>query len=219
MTDPATPTAPAATPPPTPPAAPVIDAQKIASDATAAAVAAATRAATDRLTQIGQALMGQPAKTQEQSFIETFVTNPAKVLSSLKDITKKEMRDEDAAVSAVRDTQRMVVGPMLKEYPELNTPTRLAFVERMADAHKANGKTYAEALDLGAKDVVRELGLKSVTDAIKDGTYRAAGLPGAGGAGFAAASAHDEGKSQNTFIAAMRASAQAVRNRSIQTKE
>ena len=163
----------------------------------------ATELATEKIVQIGRAMTGEQEKSPEQKLIEDFVSSPVKILSALKDITKKEIKDENDQIRKFQENQRSIAKPIVDEYPEMNSPNKLALAEKLAEQYVNSGMDYNSALEKGLKDTVKEFGLKSVSEAQKDGTYRATGLPGGGGVGTGAPK-YDEEKSQRTFVQAMR---------------
>lgn len=214
MTD--TPVTPAATP--SPAAAPAPDTNAIVERAASAAAEAAMKMvdskaseiATKKLQEIGRAMANEPKPDPTKQFLEGFVSDPAKAFHAVKEITKRELREENQAAENIRATQRNVIGPIINEYPELNNPTRLKFVEKLADDYKQAGMSYDAALEKAGKETVKELGLKSVSEAQRSGSYGYAGLPGGGGFN-PGAPRHDEQKSQSSFLQSMRERAAAVR--------
>lgn len=200
---------------------PQFDAKAIAQEAARAATEAATvmaeKKATEiaaaRIKEIGRALTGEQPVSPQRQVLENLVDDPLKTFMTVKEVTKREIREELRAERDRTDTQRSVVMPILQEYPELNKPNRLALVERLTDENVANGMSYPDALKKGCEDTVKEFNLKSVTEAQRDGTYRQVGLPGGGGVNPGAPQ-HDEQKSQSSFLDSMRNRMVSFRKRS-----
>jgi hypothetical protein len=205
-------------------AAPQVNIQEIVTKAADAAAKAAGEAATKvaeqkatevagrRMQEIGRELAGDKAVDPAKQFLESFVSAPDKLLHGLKEVTKREIREEYARADEVARTQRDVVGPVVKEYPGLNSPNKLALVERLAEQHQANGLSYADALKKAADDTVKEFGLKSVTEEAQNG--RVVALPNGGAAFIGGAPKYDEGKSNSDFLAGMKGRMNAFRKKS-----
>lgn len=195
-----------------PPAQPQVDTNAIANAAaTAAAESAskliekkATEIAEAKLKEIGKAFNNEPPVDPAKQFLEGFVANPGKAFAAVKELTKKEIKEEQESAQRYANTQRAVLNPILQEYPELSSDNKLKFVERLTnDFQRDENLSYADALKKGAEAAVKELGLKSVSERQKAGDYRAVGLPGGGGMG-AGAPRFDEEKSTNSFLTGMR---------------
>ncbi len=207
------------TPAPTPaPATPPVDVAKITADATTAAIAAtakaaeesATKLAAQKLSAIGKALAGEEAEDPNKAVLRALISDP---ISALNTAAKK---GEERALKAIREereierTQVAVSSKFVPEYPGLNSPKKLAAVERYAEDYMNQGKPYAEALEMGFKDAITEFGLKSVTEEVKSGTMRGVGLPSGGGYGSTTSKVDPE-KGQQDFLAGMRAKANSFR--------
>lgn len=219
MTNAPTPEAPA--PQAAQPAAPQVDISalvaKAAEAATKAASEAAERKATEiaakRIQDIGRAMVGEPQADPGKQFLETFVADPVRSLHSLKEITKRELKEEMAEKEKVAKTQVDSVGPFIKEYPELNSPKKLAMVEALANQQQALGLSYGEALKKACEETVKEFGLKSVSEAERDGSYAHVALPGGGGYRPGAPKQNEE-KSQTDFLSGMRSKMSSFRKKS-----
>jgi hypothetical protein len=216
MTD-ATSTTPATT---TTAAAPTIDVAAIAQQAAAAAaaeagkimeqkakdVAAATRA------EIARSISGEKEPSQQNQVLERFVQDPVKFAQTIKDVAKREMREEAAAERQLADVQRSVLQPLVSEYPELNSEVKLDLVEKRTERYERSGISYPEALKKAAEETVKEFGLKSVSEAQRESGYRAAGLPGGGGFSPGAPT-FDPAKSEKDFFSGMKERMNAQRKR------
>ncbi len=198
------------TPPPQQPAPPVIDTARIAEEAARAATQAAEKIMDQKVAEvaaqtrrdIARSIDGEKPVAPQTQFLEHFATDPARAFHTLKEITKREMREEDAAKQGIVDTQRAVVSPFVNEYPELNSPKRLAAVEKFAEQYEKAGMSYGEALQKGCEDAVKEFGCKSVSDAQRENGYRA-GLPGGGGSTSSGAQPYNENASNQSFLEGM----------------
>lgn len=213
-----------ATPPAqtTQPAQPQIDVQAIANQAAEAAAAKATAVAQEMATRVTNERLAQAAAVLNpnlkpvdpgQRVLEDLVANPIATLHTVKELAKKEIREEFDKKQLVVDTQRSVLTPMISEYPELNSPNKLALVEKLAEKHQKSGKSMGEALKLASEEAIKEFGLKSVSEAQRDGTARFTGLPGGGGYVSSGSQKFDESKSQTDFISGMKKAAEAARSR------
>jgi hypothetical protein len=203
---------------PAPSSQPTIDVAAVAKSAAEAATKAAmadvesraSKVAADKLAEVGRALVGAPTESVHDKIVKDFVTDPLKVLrtvaQSATDNAVKIMSDS----RRIEDTQRAVVGAQITEYPELNSPNKLALVERLSEQYQADGKPLSEALKLACDDTVKEFGLKSVSEAQRAGAAHYTGLPGGGGVG-AGAPRRDEEKSQLDFMSNMKNRANSVR--------
>ena len=198
--------------------APQIDPQKVAEAAATAAAEAAGKMAEKKAAEIASAklkeaarvLTGEPSKSQADTLLENFAKDPAKLLGAVKEATKREIRQEQAQIEAIRSTQLSVGNKYIREYPEINTPARIAMVEKLAEQAERNGESYEAALDKGFKDAIKEFGLKSVSEHQALGTH--VGLPGGGGMAPGAPK-HDEQKSQSSFLEGMRTRMRSFRTR------
>jgi len=188
-------------------------AAKAAGDAaTKVAEQKATEVAGRRMQEIGRELAGDKPVDPAKHLLEQFVSAPDRLLHGLKEVTKKEIREEQAREREIAKTQVDVVGPVVKEYPGLNSPKKLALVETLAERYVGEGMSYAEALKKGAEETVKEFGLKSVTEEAQNG--RVVTLPNGGAAYIGGAPKYDEGKSQSDFLAGMRSKMNASRKKS-----
>lgn len=193
------------------PTVPTIDVAKVAESAAEAATKVASEMiekkaseiATAQLREFGRKLSGEEAPDPGKQFLESFVSNPAKVLHGIKELTKKEIAEENKAIERVQTTQRNVVTPFINEYPELNSPKKLALVQQLASQKEAAGMSMEQALQEGCEEAVKEFNLKSVSDAAREGNYAATGLPG-GGAYRPGAPKFNEAKSNSDFLAGMK---------------
>lgn len=191
---------------------PAVDAAQITKDATDSATKAAVKAAQDEATKvavqklemIGKALVGDEGAGQNETILRGFVNDPVRTLATVKEAAKKEIREEMAQRDQFLTTQKTVATPFLQEFPEVNTPNRLAMVEKLTENYEAQGKPYAEALKLGFEETVKELKLTSVSEAQRTGAALNVGLPGGGGVvpGY---QKHDEAKSNADFLSGMKA--------------
>lgn len=210
--------------PTTPAAAPatpqVIDVQAITNQAVEAATKAAsgmaekkaTEIAAKRIQEIGRAMSGDGAVNPTQTALETFVADPLKTMHSLKEITKKEIREEQQRINDYQATQRNSVQPFINDYPELNSPKKLALVEKLADQHAASGLSYADALKKGCEEAIKEFGLKSVSEAEKAGNVANVALPHGGGFRSGTPSISQE-KSTSDFMTGMKSRLVSFRKR------
>lgn len=198
----------------TPPAAqPQMDMSAVVKSAADAATKAATETAEriaqkitgDRMKQAASILNGEPTVTPQQQTLEQFVSDPLKALHTVKEMAKREMKqemeEENGRRNQVVDTQRKVGVPFIQEYPEVNQPNRMALVEKLTDKHLAAGLPYEQALEKGFKETIAEFKIQSVTEAQKSGNYH--GLPNGGGVS-AGAPKHNEEKAQTDFVSGMR---------------
>lgn len=205
-----------------PPAQPPVDVAAIAAKAAEGAIAEAGRVAQteaariagNKLAEIGRSLLGQEKPNPSMQVLESFVNNPVGFAHTIKEVAKNEIRNEMQANQSHANTQRAVMAPILSEYPELNSPNKIALVEKLTEKYqREEGKSYSEALELGAKATVKEFGLTSVSDAQRTGAARFTGLPGGGGTLPAGTQRHNEAKSQADFLSGMKAAANGVRNK------
>ncbi len=202
------------------PVQPAIDVNKIVADATKAATDAATKTAeqsaskiaAQKLEMIGRALTGEKPQDQSEMVLEKFVKDPLRALHTVKEQAKAEIREENAQQETLKETQRVVVMPFLNEYPELQSKTKLALVEKLAEDKQRTGMSYSDALKAACDETVKEFGLKSVSEAQRNGDARFAGLPGGGGYAPSAPK-YDEAKSNDTFLSGMKARANSFRNK------
>jgi hypothetical protein len=204
------PAAPAA---PTPaPAAPAVDAAAIAQQAAdmvraevAKVTADVTAKADAKLKHAARVLSGEPEATSTEDILETFLKDPVKTLHTVKEVAKREMREEQEQQDQKIRTERAVVGPMLNQYPGLKTDANSAAVEMIAGRLSKSGMSYAEALKAACEKVIKDNDLKSVSDAQRNGDANFAALPGSGG-GSAGGGApqRDEGKNAQDFITSMK---------------
>lgn len=167
--------------------------------------------ATERLRQVGNALAGNEPVDNTKVALEQFVGDPIKMLHSLKEVTKREMRAEQDERNKVHDTQQKIVSPFISEYPELNSRKRLALVEKLADDYVSSGKTYEDALKSACEDTVKEFNLKSVSESEREGNS-SFGLP-SGGGHRSGAPKFSEDKSQDDFLKSMRDKSNSVRKK------
>ena len=196
---------------PAAPTQPIIDIAKITADAVSQATAKAekiadekaTKVAAQKLEMIGKALTGDKGADMNEVILKTFVADPLKAFHTVKEAAKKEALDQVRSDNQIADLQRAVASPFLSEYPELNSPNKLALVERLADQYEASGTSYADALKKGFEETVKEFGLKSVSEAHRTGAAYNTGLPGGGGF-IPGAPQHDEAKSQSNFMTNMK---------------
>ena len=212
-------TTPAVTPPTSKPEVDVAAIAKSAAEAATKAAMAdadarAGKVAAEKLAQVGRALIGEPTENVHDKIVKDFVSDPLKVLrtvaQSATDNAVKIMSDS----RKLEDTQRAVVGAQINEYPELNSPNKLALVEKLADQYQAEGMSYSEALKKGCQDTVKEFGLKSVSEAQRAGAAHYTGLPGGGGVG-AGAPRRDEEASKMDFMSSMKNKMNSFRNKKI----
>lgn len=210
----AEPTAAAVTPPP---AVDVAALAKAAADAATAAVTKtieekASKVATDKLEAIGRALTGQDKPDHGQQALESFVKDPLKSLHTVKEITKQELREEMQVEQNFRNIQASVAKPFLENYPEINTPTKLALVEALTIQAQKAGDSYDVALKKGFEGAIKEFKVESVSEAIKNGNYQQGGLPHGGGF-VPGAPKYSEEKSNADFLTGMKQRAAAIRTR------
>ena len=173
----------------------------------------ATEIAASRLKEIGQALTGEKAPDPSETFLKSFVTNPLQAFHSVKEITKNELREEQKQAEAVAKVQRDAVTPFISEYPELNSPKKLAMVEKLAEQYQASGMDYADALKKGCEETVSEFQLKSVSDEERNSNYSSTGLPTGGSVRQGKPSWNDE-KSQSDFLSGMKSKMSSFRKKS-----
>lgn len=198
---------------------PKIDVAAITKQVTEEAVKAAesiadkrsSELAAKKLAEVGRALTGEQVKSQEEQIVEKFVTDPAKLLHGVKELAKKEMREEMAEVDTIRNIQREVGQKYVNEYPGINTPKRLEMVESLTNKYVNTGMGYQEALDKSFKDTVSEFKIESVSEAQKSGNYPI-GFPGGGGVNPGAPKFSNE-KSQSDFLSGMKAKAASFRTK------
>lgn len=213
MTDATAPQTPAQTAPatPTPPPAPAIDMKALAAEAAKSASDAAIAAIEKKSQEMvaakmkaaAQMLTGESEPPRPSPLKEAWEKDPTVVARSIVDVAKAEMakesREEAAKRDAFRATQQNVARPFIEEYPEINTPTKLALVEKLTEKHESSGIPYADALKKGFEEAVKEFGLQSVTEATNSGAVRNSGLP-FGGAITAAQRKFSEEKSASDFL-------------------
>lgn len=205
-------------------AAPQIDHQALINSTAKAAADAAgaliekksAEIANAKLKEFGKQLAGEPQEDPKERFLKELVNDPGRVLGAVKDSAKREakseIREEDSRNQAVKNVQREVVGKAIEEYPELKQGHKLSLLEKLAEDYEGQGKSYRDALDLATKDVVKEFGLKSVSEEQRAGNY-AYGVPGGGGHS-PGSPVKNEAQSNSDFLSAMRARAASVRKKS-----
>lgn len=204
-----------------PAAAPVIDVAKITSDAVAAATEAAGKIAEKKATDIaaqkimamGKAMAGESTNTENPNaqFMDTFLKNPLGVVQAVSKMAGDKVRDDIDKTEAIKATQRDVVNPFIRDYPELQSEKKLALVERLAEHHQSLGKTYKEALKVACEETVAEFGLEKISEAERQNAY-SYGLPG-GGAISTKARERSEAKSQSDFLQGQRDRAASIRRK------
>ncbi len=200
--------------PVTPPAQPAVDISKITQDAAAIAAQAASEAAkaeavrisNERLKEAARVLTGEPAKGEEKinPLLEYMLNDPQRYARELKELTKKELREEMSRQTEHERTTKKVCDQIFREYPEINTPARLAMVDSICQGYERAGLAYGEALKKGFEEAVKDLGLKSVTELQAEGKY-VHGIPGGGGGYFGASQPpRNESKLSQDFVTQMR---------------
>lgn len=189
--------------------------QKATEEATKAAEKIANKKAmeiaNERLSKAASVLKGEPERSADDQVLEVFTKDPLKTLHTLKEITKKELRDELAADTERKQVEFNTVNPFIKEYPELNSPKKLALVERLADEYVSKGQSREQALKTACQETISEFGLKSVSEQERQEGY-SAGLPSGGGFRQPATKFSEE-KSQQDFLSGMRNRMQGYRTK------
>lgn len=199
---------------PSTPPAPQVDIAKITQDAAAIAAQAASEAAkteavrisNERLKEAARVLTGEPAKGEERvdPLLEYMLNDPRRYARELKELTKKELREEMSRQSEHERVTKRVCDQTFREYPEINTPARLAMVDSICQGYERAGLPYAEALKKGFEDAVKDLGLKSVSELQAEGKY-VHGIPGGGGGYYGASQPpRNESKLSTDFVTQMR---------------
>lgn len=195
--------------------APIVDVEAITKKATEAAQKAAleiadkraTEIAADRLKEIGRAMTGEAAPDPKKRALVDFAEDPTRTLLAVKEIakreTKQELQEELRREKEIEKVQLEVGGKFIQEYPELNSPKKMALVERLADDYVSQGLSYKDALEKSMKEAVDEFKLKPVSEAERFNSYARTGLPGGGGY-TPGAPKFDESKSQSDFITGLR---------------
>ena len=199
------------------PAAPSVD----VAASTAAAVKAATeqaKTATENVAKdikktITTALNGEDKTDPSDSFLKAFAKDPLRAFQMTKQAAKDEVLATIADEKKIQNIQTQVVGPLIQEYPGLNSPKKMAMVEKITEQYQSQGKSYQEALKLACDDTIADLGLKSVSQIQQDEESNAGALPNGGGYLGNPPAQISNAKSSQDFLTGMKERAAAFRQR------
>lgn len=191
---------------------PQADIAEITKQATITATAAAEKTLVKKaeelsaahLKRIGQALSGGEPVDANKNALTAFAGDTLGVLNAVKEQAKKETLEAVGKARNIERVQESVGTKFINEYPELNSEKRIKIVEALASEHEAKGLSYKEALTKGFEDTVTELGLKSVTEAVKEKGYNGVGLPSGGGFLGNNNNQFNDSKSSSDFITSMK---------------
>lgn len=201
-------------------ATPQVDIKAIEERVAAAAQSAAMKVAESKaaeiasakLKEIGRQISGDVQTDHKKEYLDAFLTDPVRAIAAIAKKEVSNLREEQEIKNRVITDQQVVVGAFLGEYPDLNTPKKLAMVEKLAEQYEKSGMSYRDALRASCEDAVKELGLKSVKEVQAAQSY--GGLPRGGGFTHSGTKpSFDDSKSNNDFIAAMQAKGRAVRHK------
>ena len=158
-------------------------------------------------------LLGEPEKPKVNPELVRLAQDPKAYADEIKreavEAAKKDINDAAAYKAMVQS----VSAPLLREYPELDSPRKLAFVETLAMQHSRAGLSDAEAIKKGFEDAATELGLTKQSERAKERTFQRVGLP-VGGAYFPSKTpSFDAVQSAQSFQTGMLSKSKARRGR------
>lgn len=203
---------------PTPPPAPAVDVEAIKQEAVTAAKAAlgdveklAEEKAQLKVREAFKKITGEDDQPQINPILQEFVKDPGAALLTVKDMAKKEAKDELKAeakeTSDFEAAAREASQPFIQEYPEI--AQHLDLVDGFTRNELDKGTDFKEAVKAAFKKTAERLGLRNAKELAVQKKIQAAGLPPVSG-GYGAA----DGKAEFNEAASTAKYMQGLRERS-----
>lgn len=155
---------------------------------------------------------GQPEK-KSNPLHEEFLKDPASLLKDVKDLAKKEIREEDDQKRAIEERRQVELGPIAKEYADKHPALKSTAAGKMVDAELARlaranpdlseKEALTQALDSTVKEL-EALGVKSPTEEERKKAEQAALTPPMSYAGIQIPGGNSKPASDSDFLQAQR---------------